>query len=120
MTKIADAIENWMVQSGLVDQLSILVTNTTLLRSTVMAAASYAVAHGIAKGNPSEAVVSAIVVVLTGSLNQFISYLRNKYATQVQQSLPGCKVDKFIGPETVQAVQVSVASSSSSSASASA
>jgi hypothetical protein len=115
MQKIADALIRWMISSGLFAQLSFLVTKTALLRQGVVMFATYLAAHGaMFKGLTSEFWIGILLAAFTTLLNAFVSYVRNKYAAELQAALntqfpinfDQIKIDSFIGPKTLQRVQM--------------
>ena len=101
LTRAFDAVERWMLASGLLDQLAFLVVKTTLLRQVVLWAASTVFGAAAIEGQLAQAFIAAAVVVATGSVGMFIDHVRRKYskAGQVAAGVP--QVDEFIGPESV-------------------
>ena len=104
LAAIADFFEDWMIESGLLDQLAFLTSNTTLVRGFVLAAGSYWVGKEWEKSNVGQVLLGVAVTVLIGTVNQFIAYVRNKHAHALQVAV-GATPDKFIGPETVTTVR---------------
>lgn len=106
--KLWDAIERWFVSSGALEQLAFLVTKTTLVRQMVLAAASALFAKNAIEGEIGQMLIAAFVAIATGSITQFVHYLRNKYSERVQAAV-GANPDKFIGPVTLAAVDRAMA-----------
>jgi hypothetical protein len=99
-----DKVEDWMVESGFIDQLSLIVTQTTAVRSLLMFLGGGVIMTGISDHNLSNALIGAAVTVATGSVTMFIKHVRDKHAAELQQAV-GATPDKFIGRQTVAAVQ---------------
>lgn len=101
--KAADVVEAWMVDSGALDQLAMLVTKTDLPRLLVFGCATALISRGAIEGSAGQIILGAVVSVLIGTVNAFVTRIRNKYAGQVQ-AIAGAHPDHFIGPETVTQV----------------
>lgn len=102
--KFVDAIEKWLIESGMIDQLAFLVAKTSMVRALILWAAGGLAAKGAIDANYSEALIGVAVTVLTGTVTMFISSVRAKYNARLQHAV-GADQDKFIGPETVAQVQ---------------
>ena len=112
LARTFDAIERWMLGSGLLDQLSFLVAKTTLLRMVILSAATSYFGAAAVQGQIGQALVGAAVAAATGSVSMFIDHVRRKYNAQTltlaQVAAPevGVKVDDFVGPKAVAALEL--------------
>lgn len=100
MSKFFDAVEKWMIESGLLTQLSFLIAKTTILRSIILWGAGIFGTTALQNGAYAEVLLAAAVTVATGSVTMFITHVRNKHAAALQSTL-GVTNDNFIGEQTV-------------------
>lgn len=101
MQNTFDSLISWFYDNGYVDQLALLASNTSGLRSLILSLASLTAGYGITTGSPTETTIAALVMLLAFILNAFVVYARNKFAKELQAAV-GAKQDNFIGRETIQ------------------